>query len=670
MEQIKKHLEQLKKKLNQWSKEYYTLDSPTVDDLEYDLVMQELKKIENEHPELITNDSPTQKVGHTISDKFEKVAHKIPMLSLADVFSWEEVENFNNQIAKQTKTLNNAYYAELKIDGLSISLNYENGKLITATTRGDGVVGENVINNVKTIKSIPWTIPDQNHIEVRGEIFFLKKEFEKINNEKLLNQEPLFANPRNAAAGTIRQLDSSIVASRNLDAFLYYYFSWNDNKKIHTQQDALLEIEKQGLKVNKEGRLCNNLEELKAYIDEYTNKRDDLDYEIDGIVIKLNDFNLYDKIGYTAKTPKWAIAYKFPAEIKETKLLDIFPSVGRTGKITYNAKVESVQLAGTKVTAATLNNAEWIETKDLRVGATVKIKKAGDIIPGIISVVKNSDYQKLEKWSKAEFCPACKTKLEKTDNEVDQFCVNFSCPAQILRSLEHFASRGAMNIVGLGSSTLNKFFEEKIICSIDDIYKIEKHKAEIINFEKMGGKSYENLIQSIEDSKNRSFEKVLFGLGIRHVGSKIAKVLAKTFGNIENLKNADFETLSTIDSIGEVLAQSIINWFTIEENIRLINELKEDGVNFNYLGEKTKTNPLITGKTFVITGTLSKSRDSFKQLIELNGGKISDSVSSKTNFVLVGDNAGSKAEKATKLKIKIINEQEFDQMIGEYENEE
>ncbi|PPE04160.1 NAD-dependent DNA ligase LigA [Williamsoniiplasma lucivorax] len=669
MELVKKQLEQLKKKINKWSEEYYVIDAPSVDDAEYDLAMQQLKALEAQHPELITQDSPTQKVGHVVSEKFAKNTHKIPMLSLADVFSWAEVENFNKQIAKVTGTLDNVYYAELKIDGLSISLNYENGHLITATTRGDGVVGENVINNVKTIKSIPHLIPDQSHIEIRGEIFLAKKEFEKINEQKLINQEPLFANPRNAAAGTLRQLDSSVVASRNLDAFLYYYFSWDDQSKILTQSDALKEISAQGLKINQEGRLCHNLAELKAYIEEYTHKRNALDYEIDGIVIKFNDFSLYDKIGYTVKTPKWAIAYKFPAEVKETKLLDIFPTVGRTGKITYNAKVAPVQLAGTKVMAATLNNAQWIEAKDLRIGSLVKIKKAGDIIPGIIGVVENETFQQLPKWKKTEFCPACGTKLEKIANEVDQFCVNFSCPAQILRSLEHFASRGAMDIVGMGGSTLKKLFDEKIIRSIDDIYKIEKHKYAIINFEKMGEKSYANLIQSIEASKNKSLEKVLFGLGIRHIGAKIAKVLAATFHNIDQLSQADFETLSQIDSIGEVLAKSLVSWFEIKENINLIEELKADGVNFTYQGNKTEFNPLMANKTFVITGTLSQSRDEFKKLIEQYGGKISSSVSTKTDYVLVGENAGSKQEKAQALNVKIIDETEFNQMIGKDEEQ-
>lgn len=662
MTKIEEEIAALRTKLNQWAKEYYVLDNPTVDDAEYDQLMQQLIELETQYPDLVTADSPTQRVGGQVSEKFEKYVHKTPMLSLSDAFSWDEILNFNKQVSKETGTLDNVYYAELKIDGLSISLNYENGKLKTAATRGDGMVGENVTPNVKTIKSIPLMIPDQFPTEVRGEIYLSKKEFTKINNERLVSGKPLFANPRNAAAGTLRQLDSKVVAQRNLDAFLYYYLAPN-NKKVTTQMEALNYLQQLGIKTNKEGRLCHNLEELKNYLREYEDKRQSLDYEIDGVVLKINDFSLYEKIGYTAKNPKWAIAYKFPAEIQETKLLNIFPSVGRTGKITYNAQLEPVKLAGTTVSAATLNNADWIETKDLRINAQVKVKKAGDIIPEVISVVKNSTFKKLKKWQRNEECPACKSKLERSVGEVDQFCVNFSCPAQILRSLEHYASRGAADIVGLGTSTIEKFFQEKIITNITDIYKVDKHKEKIIHLEKFGQKSYDNLIKAIEKSKNNSLEKILFGLGIRHIGSKTAKMLAQHFNSLEQLQTTSYEELAKIASIGEVLAQSLIDWFAIKQNQELIQELKSLGVNLTYKGPKIQQNEKISGKTFVITGTLSQPREYFQEQIELNGGKVSSSVSKKTDYLLVGDNPGTKATKAESLGVKIISETDFKQWI-------
>lgn len=660
---IKNKIQELRNKLDKWGHEYYVLDHPTVDDWEYDQTMQQLIELETQYPELITSNSPTQKVGNIISQKFEKFTHSKPMLSLGDVFSFPEILNFNKQVSKETGTLDNVYFAELKIDGLSISLHYENGQLINAVTRGDGVVGENVTVNVKTIKSIPLSIPDQRKIEVRGEIFLSKNEFEKINQEKLLNGEQLFANPRNAAAGTIRQLDSSVVAKRNLDAYLYYFLC-EENQEIQSQTDAIKYLTKLGFKTNQEGRLCHNLDELENYVNEYTQKRDLLPYEIDGIVLKINDFKQYEKIGYTAKTPKWAIAYKFPAEIQETKLLNIFPSVGRTGKITYNATLEPVKIAGSTVSAATLNNADWISAKDLRIGAIVKIKKAGDIIPKIISIVEDDNFGQLPKWIKVEMCPACDSKLERSIGEIDQFCVNFSCPAQIIRSLEHYASRPAANIVGLGAAIIEKLFHQKIIQSISDIYKIKEHEPEILNLENFGQKSLENLISSIEKSKTNSLEKTLFGLGIRHIGAKTAKILAAKFGNIDNIAKTDYETLAAIDSIGIVLAQSLVDWFAIEQNNQLINDLKELGINFNYDGSKVQNQSPIANQTFVITGTLSQGRDVFQNLIENNGGKVSTSISAKTNYLLMGDNPGSKEQKALSLGVEIINEQQFYNLIG------
>ncbi|WP_434324733.1 NAD-dependent DNA ligase LigA [Mycoplasma capricolum] len=656
-EQILLRINQLKEQLNLWSKQYYVDDNPSVDDTEYDLALKELISLENLYPEFITSDSPSQKVGGIVSEKFLKITHKTPMLSLGNVFSFDEFLEFNTQVSKVSNNLNNEYVAELKIDGLSISLVYENGVLVSAATRGNGVIGEDVTTNVKTIKSIPLKISKKERVEVRGEIYLSKAEFEKINQKRLLNNEDLFINPRNAAAGTLRQLDSKIVASRNLDAFLYYYIS--DDSPNLNQYESILKLNQLGFKTNKETMLCKNLDQIKAYIDKYTNLKNDLDYQIDGIVFKINDKNLQNSLGFTSKIPKWAIAYKFPAEIKQTKLLDIFATVGRTGKITYNAKLEPVFLMGATISAATLNNAEYIKSKDLRINSIVKIKKAGDVIPEVIEAIKDETFYNLEVFQPILYCPNCHSLLEKNENEVDQFCINSSCSMKILRSLQHFSSREAMNIVSLGDRSLEILFNLKIIQNISDIYKLEKYKDQILAIENFGLKSYLNLIDSINMSKNNSLEKVLFGLGIRHIGSKTAKILARKYQNIDNLMKASYDELIQINSIGESLALSIIDWFKIEDNLKLINELKSFNINFNYLGTKINSDSIIANKTFVITGTLTRPREEFKTLIENNAGKISGSISKQTDYLLAGNNVGSKLEKAKKLGVKIIDEQQF-----------
>ncbi|WP_347938404.1 NAD-dependent DNA ligase LigA [Mycoplasma feriruminatoris] len=656
-DQVLLRINQLKEQLNLWSKQYYVDDNPTVDDTEYDLALKELISLENLYPEFITLDSPSQKVGGMVSEKFEKVSHKTPMLSLGNVFSFDEFLDFNTQVSKVSNTLNNEYVAELKIDGLSISLVYENGSLITAATRGNGIVGEDVTINVKTIKSIPLQISKKERVEVRGEVFLSKAEFEKINQKRLLNNEDLFANPRNAAAGTLRQLDSKIVANRNLDAFLYYYIS--DDSNNLSQYESILKLNQLGFKTNKETKLCKNLDEIQAYINKYTDLKNDLDYQIDGIVFKINDKSLQNSLGFTSKIPKWAIAYKFPAEIKQTKLLDIFATVGRTGKITYNAKLEPVSLMGATISAATLNNAEYIKTKDLRINSVVKIKKAGDVIPEVIEAIKDDKFYELEKFKPDLYCPNCHSLLEKNEDEVDQFCINSNCSMKILRALQHFSSREAMNIVSLGDRSLEILFNLNIIKTISDIYRLEDHKERILEIENFGLKSYLNLIDSINQSKNNSLEKVLFGLGIRHIGSKTAKILAKQYQNIDNLMNASYDELVQINSIGSSLALSIIDWFKIPDNINLINELKSFNVNFKYLGVKINLDSIIANKSFVITGALSRPREEFKTLIENNAGKVIGSISKKTDYLLAGDNVGSKLEKAKKLGVKIIDEQQF-----------
>jgi len=661
-EELTKTLTELRDKLNRWNHEYYVLDAPSVDDAEYDQVMNQLLAIEAAHPELVTPDSPTQHVGGTVATGFEKYQHSKPMLSLGDVFSLEQLANFNRQVEKVTGTIDNPYYTELKIDGLSIALIYEDGKLVTAATRGNGRIGENVTANVKRIKSVPLTIPTLGHVEVRGEVYLPKKEFEKLNDERLLTGEPLFANPRNAAAGTLRQLDSSIVAKRGLDTFIYYYVTPIDSP-VQSQDQAIAFLKANGFKTNPEGRICHNITEVEAYIQEYSEKRMSLSYEIDGIVLKYNDFKLYAALGTTAKVPKWAIAYKFPAEIKETQLLDIFGSVGRTGKITYNAKLAPVKLAGTTVSAATLNNAEYIQSKDLRVGGTVKVKKAGDIIPEVLEEIHDAQFDQLPKFTPLTVCPVCFSPLEKNDGEVDQYCININCPAQIVRAIEHYASREATNIIGLGSQIVQTLYDEQLLQTIVDIYELKNHRQELLKLDKFGDKKVDNLFASIETSKSNSLEHTLFGLGIRHIGSKTAQILAKHYHNLDNLMQAQTSEIQAIEGIGTVLAESIHDWFALDKNRQTIAKLKEHGVNLEYLGPKTITNTMIAGKTFVITGTLSQPRDHFKALIETRGGKVTGSVSKKTDYVLVGQNPGSTASKAEALGVKIIDETTFEDFL-------
>ncbi|WP_338970120.1 NAD-dependent DNA ligase LigA [Spiroplasma endosymbiont of Labia minor] len=660
IENMRSYIEQLKI----WSKEYYVNDNPSVEDAEYDALMKKLIELEFLYPDLTQTDSPTQYVGGTVIEKFEKFEHTTPMLSLANAFSKEDLVNFNEQIERNIDKINIKYYCELKIDGLSISLHYKNGKLIKGVTRGDGITGEDVTSNVMTIKSIPHVISLKNDIEVRGEIYLSKAEFERINKERIKNGEAKFANPRNAAAGTLRQLDSKIAASRKLDIWVYYFMNRDSNEIINHAQ-SLEYMNKIGFKVNPEGMLVNGIDEMWNYIEKQTLKRNSFDYEIDGIVIKVNDFSLYEEIGYTAKTPKWAIAYKFPAEIKQSKLLDIFPTIGRTGRVTYNAKLEPLQLAGTTVRAATLHNAEFIIEKDIRIGAMVKIKKAGDIIPEVISPVKDDNFSKLSIWKKALVCPECSNLLEITDGEVDQYCVNIDCPKKIIRSMEHFTSREAMNIEGLSIKNIEKLFAEKFILSVSDLYKLNTMKDKIINLENFGEKSFTNMINAIEISKKNSLEKLIFALGIRHVGKKTAKIICENFNTIENIMNATQIELEQIYDIGIIVAQSIIDWFKIKQNKRLIRELINFGVNMNYNGQKKIENIYITNKTFVITGSLSRPREYFQKIIESHNGKVSGSVSSKTNYVIIGSDAGSKLEKAQKLNIKIITELDFNKLLEE-----
>ncbi|AUB31173.1 NAD-dependent DNA ligase LigA [Spiroplasma floricola] len=664
MKDIKNRIEKLKEDLNEWNYAYYVLDNPIVDDSEYDKYLNELIMLETDNPEFKTDDSPTQKVGGQVMDKFEKYKHKLPMLSLSNAFNKDDLETFDEQIFKEIESKKYNFFVEPKIDGLSISLIYKNGNFFKGVTRGDGIYGEDVTSNVKTIKSIPLSISDKSdYVEIRGEVFLSKVEFEKINKQRQNNDEELFANPRNAAAGTLRQLDSSIAASRKLDAFLYYFMN---REKFHTHSESLNYLEKMNFKVNKLGKICNDIEEVYNHIKFIELQREKLEYEIDGVVIKINDFDLYEKVGYTAKSPKWAIAFKFPAEVKETLLKNIYATVGRTGRITYNATLEPVQISGTIVQAATLHNADFIIQRDIRIGGKVKIKKAGDIIPEVIEPIQDNKYKSLTKWVEEIKCPVCNSNLERVEGEVDQYCINFECPRKIIRGLEHFVSRDAMNIEGLSIKIIEKLFENKFIKNVADIYKLSKFKDELIQLDKMGEKSVSNLLESIEKSKNSSLEKLFFGLGIRHVGKKTAKTLAISFKTMENISKINFEELEQINDVGPIVAKSVCDWFEIKQNLQLINKLKEENINMIYLGnEGSKNNDKITLKSFVITGTLSKPRNYFKDLLEEYGAKVIDTVSKKTDFLLAGKEAGSKLEKAEKLGVKIISEESLLEMIGE-----
>ncbi|ALX70377.1 NAD-dependent DNA ligase LigA [Spiroplasma turonicum] len=661
MEDIKKQIEEIKLTLETWEHAYYVLDKPIVDDLVYDNKLKELKTLEEKYPEYITSDSPTQRVGGQVSEKFEKYNHKYPMLSLDNAFNQDDLYDFDKSIKKQLEKDNFSYFVEPKIDGLSISLIYEKGKFSKAVTRGNGLQGEDVTFNVKTIRSVPLRINDtSDYFEVRGEVFLSKKEFERINEERKLSNEDLFANPRNAAAGTIRQLNPTIVASRRLDVFLYYYLN---RDKYTKHSESLSYISSLGFKVNDLGKHCKSIEDVIEHINYIENQRYNLQYEIDGAVVKVDEFKFYDKIGYTSKFPKWATAYKYPAEIKVTKLLNIFASVGRTGKITYNAILSPVSLAGTTVQAATLHNAEYIFNKKIKVGSNVKVKKAGDIIPEVLEVIEDELYNTLETYKKIEYCPACDSKLEIFNDEVDQYCINFNCERKIIKSLEHFVSRGAMNIDGMSIKIIEKLYANKIIKNVIDIYNFKKHKSKILELDNMGEKSFNNLLEAIEKSKTNDADKLLFGLGIRYVGSKTAKLLLERFKDVKNLLNATKEEIESIYEVGPKVAQSIIDWSSIQENVDLINELQIVGVNINFSKNQSNDNVNISKKSFVITGTLSKPRPYFVDLIESFGGKVISAISKKTDYLLAGEEAGSKLEKAKSLQVNIISEEDFFKML-------
>lgn len=653
----KERIADLVKTLNQANVDYYLNDNPTLTDNEYDSLLMELFRLEEEYPEYKLPESPTSNVGAKILDSFAKITHQTPMFSLADVFNEDEVEAFVTRVEKEIK--DPEFVCELKMDGLGVNLTYKDGLLISAATRGDGVTGEDITNNFKTIKYVPIKLKEPIDLEVRGEIYMTKKSFAEANKKRIANGEEPFQNPRNAAAGSARQLNSAIAKERKLDTVLYHV----PNTTEKTHYDTLKELEKLGLPINPNSRKVHNFQEIKEYIEEWTEKRPDLPYEIDGIVIKLNDIAGQRKMGNTARYPRWAVAYKFPAEKVVTQLEDIIFTVGRTGQITPNAVLAPVKVAGSTIRRATLHNESYIREKDLRIGDYVIIHKAGDVIPEVVEPVLERR-QNVSLFEMISECPICHTKLIKSPSGIDYLCPNNHCPARKIEGLIHFVSRPAMNIDGLGDAIIEDFYNMNIITKIEDIYNLKDRKEELIELEGFGKKSVDNLLTSIEASKNNSLERLLFALGISGIGAKTAKVLAKKYDNIDNLMNATTEELTAIKDIGEVLANNIHDYFTKEENIKLINNLKNIGINMTYKGEKTLNNPLISNKKFVITGTISfMTRDEIKNILEKYDGTAVESVSKKTDVVIVGDSPGSKYEKAQKLGIEIWDENKLKEVI-------
>ena len=657
----KKRIEELVKIINEADYNYHTLDNPTITDQEYDKYIRELFDLESEYPEYILENSPTHRVGGKVLDEFSKVTHKIPMMSLSNVFNESEIRAFDERIRKEG--YNPEYVCELKIDGLSVSLTYEHGSLVSASTRGDGVVGEDITNNVRTIKTVPLKINKDIDIEVRGEIYMSKKVLETINRSRKENNLPLLQNARNAAAGSIRQLDSKVAASRKLDTFIYHLPNPLDYG-INTHYEALLYMKTLGFKTNPNNRIVNNINEVIEFINYATKNRDNLPYDIDGVVIKVNDINMQKHLGFTAKYPKWATAYKFPPTQVFTKLTDIIFTVGRTGQVTPNAVLEPVLIQGSTVRKATLHNEAYVIDHDIKIGDIVEVIKAGDVIPAVLGPVKERRTGTEKDFEMIKKCPICDSFLIKNEGEADYFCKNEHCPARNIESLIHFVSRDAMNIDGLGESIIEDLYNLKYIKTVSDIYLLDKYKKDIMELEGYGEKSVTNMLNAIEESKNNSLEKLLFGLGIRQVGAKTAKILASRYITMDNLINTTKEELSNIHDIGNIIADSIINYFNDSKNINEINKLKELGINMKYLGSlNSKQNDLITGKTFVITGTLSKDRNEIKELLESFGGNVSGSVSKKTDVVIKGDNPGSKYDKAVSLGITIWGESELNDVI-------
>lgn len=660
MNEVETRMKELHDLLHEYGHAYYVLDEPIVSDAVYDQYMRELLELEEQHPSLILPDSPTQRVGGQPLEGFTKVRHRTPMLSLSNVFSKEDLLEFDRRIRDLLDTPHR-YVCELKIDGLAISLLYENGKLVRGATRGDGTTGEEITANIRTIRAVPLRLKENVTFEVRGEAYMPKASFAKLNEQRAIEGLELFANPRNAAAGSLRQLDPKIAASRNLSLFIY---GLGDPEVlgIESHSEALAYLRTQGFLLNNETRVCETIDEVAAFIEEWTEKRNDLPYEIDGIVIKVDHYDQQQELGFTAKSPRFATAYKFPAEEVVTTLLDIEWTVGRTGVVTPTAILDAVQVAGTTVRRASLHNVDLIQQKDVRIGDRVIIRKAGDIIPEVVSVVEKERPAGTEPYVMPTNCPVCDSELVRIEEEVALRCVNPSCPAQITEGIKHFASRNAMNIDGLGEKVVEQLFQNGLIQNVADLYKLEVE--ELVKLERMGQKSAENLVQAIAATKSNSMEKLLFGLGIRHIGEKAARLLSEEFGSVEALQQATREEMTAVYEIGDKMADSLASYLELPETQQLLSRLREAGVTMHYTGERIDKEAVADspffGKTVVLTGKLSQlSRNEAKDQLLAQGAKVSGSVSKKTDLVIAGEDAGSKLDKATELGIEVWSEQQM-----------
>lgn len=660
--EAKKRIEELRKETAYHAKKYYDDDNPEISDFEYDMLMVELRNLEAKYPDLISKESLTQKVGGTVKEGFEKVTHEVPLQSLQDIFNFDDLYAFDERMKEQANKFSKElkYVVETKIDGLSAALEYKKGKFVRGATRGNGLVGEDVTKNMLTIKHIPKELKEPIDITVRGEVFIGTNEFEKLNEERALEEQPLFANARNAAAGSLRQLDSKITEKRPLDIFIFNVQK-SEDIKFTSHYESLLYMEKLGFNVNPVKILCNNIEEVIEAINKIGEQRKDLYFGIDGAVIKVDDLELREKIGSNYKVPKWAIAYKYPPEKKETVVKDIVCQVGRTGAITPLAILEPVVVAGSTISKTTLHNEDFIKEKDLKIGDHVYIQKAGDVIPEVVEVIKEKRTGKEIDFQMPKTCPVCGAEVVRLDGEAVNRCIGIECPAKILRNITHFVSREAMNIDGLGESIIEQLIEKGLINNIADIYYLTYE--DISSLKKDGEKFTKNLLNSIENSKNNDLDRVICSLGIKNVGAKLAKILAKEFKNIDDLMNASVIRLNSINDVGEITANNIYEFFKQEQTIDLINRLKNAGVNMEYLQQESDDERFF-GKTFVLTGSLTNyTRDEASKIIEDFGGKTSSSVSKKTTYLLAGEDAGSKLTKAEQLGVTIITEREFEDMI-------
>ena len=654
---IKTRMDELIDQINYHSNKYYNDDAPEISDYEYDNLMKELIKIEEENPQMKRADSPSSRVGGKPLDKFTQITHKIPMLSLSNAYSDKDLKDFDKRV-RELADDSVEYVVEFKIDGLSVGLTYKNGVFEKGATRGNGVVGEDITENLRTVKTIPLKINDTEEVVVRGEVYISKQNFEKINELQEEQGLQLFANPRNLAAGTLRQLDSKLTAKRPLDIFIFN-LEYIENTNLKSHSESLEYLKNLGFKVSTDYKVCSNIEGVIEHIEYWTENRSKLPFEIDGMVIKVNDLQQREIMGYTAKSPRWAIAYKFPAEQKKTKLIDIIVEVGRTGTITPTAILEPVRLAGTTVSRATLHNEDYINEKDIKIGDTVLVQKAGDIIPQVVQVVKDDrDGNEIE-FKFPDKCPVCSEPTVRLEGEAAVKCINISCPAQIRRGIIHFASRDAMNIEGLGESIVGLLLDNNIIKDIADLYYIKKE--DVINLERMGEKSAENLIKAIEKSKQNELYRLINGLGIKYIGVKGAKVLAKNFDSLDEIINADAVQLTNLEEFGDIMANSVVEFFKEEKNMTVINKLKEAGVNTESIKNKDESIVnIFEGMKIVLTGTLpTLKRNDAKEMIEARGGKATSSVSKSTTFVLAGEEAGSKLTKANELGVKVIDEAKF-----------